>query len=602
MNQNRTVSLWLGLGAAFLLAGSAVSVGDAGQRQGSAAVSAAAPVWSIQLRYQGIAPENVKVAATSDGGAFFAYEADEFDPPDCNSFWPIICRLDARGRILWQKELRGILSDWPLGVSLLATPDGGCLYGDISIPAHLIKLSSGGQVAWSKTYSTPLNSLSSLKLAPGPGGDFYLAGYAYSQTLKRSVLNLSRMSASGEPRWSRSIEPAPYAAILSLAGATSGGVFLAGGCTDGGFWAAALDSQGGLSWAKAYTVRPQMVMDGFFGREDGGMLVALGLYSSGWWYRDAGAMRLDAGGNVLWCRSFDGEEIVYRRGWDDGGDEIVTRYNGLQRLLPDGRLAAAYPVSFSDHVDAGGSAAEGGLFLAGEDCLVKTDTLGRVDGCSPSSDTGSVSNPEAYAPKAISVALSDDVLTSSPFNTAATTAPLTLSLICRDPNFVYLNIKAAEGGRTAPPAGLTGYERGASVAVEASPYDFYDFSEWSGDVPEGLQTLPAFVLAMIGDRTLQPRFLKIQAPLNATGNRILAPSRAAAFDVLTWTTHPENQSVEKYRVFSVVDGVETLLAEVPAAACRYINRKAPRGGPLLYAVCAVTASGREGVRAPVEIR
>jgi hypothetical protein len=121
-------------------------------------------------------------------------------------------------------------------------------------------------------------------------------------------------------------------------------------------------------------------------------------------------------------------------------------------------------------------------------------------------------------------------------------------------------------------------------------------------VPDGFRSAIAFNLLMDRDKALQARFLKIQAPLNLTGKRLPGSLRGNAFDFLTWTPHPENQSIEKYRVFAVADDVETLLAEVPAAACRYINRKAPRGGPLQYAVCAVTASRREGVRAAVDIQ
>ena len=159
-----------------------------------------------------------------------------------------------------------------------------------------------------------------------------------------------------------------------------------------------------------------------------------------------------------------------------------------------------------------------------------------------------------------------------------------------------------EGGTTNPPPGMTSLERGSVVAVEAIPEAYYDFLDWIGDVPDAFRQALAFPLTMDGDKRVQPRFLKIQAPLNLTGSRLLGPMRPWAFDVLTWTPHPENASIEKYRVFSVVDGVETLIGEVPADALRFVNRKAPRGETVAYAVCAVTASGRDGVRAVVAVR
>lgn len=566
-----------------------------------AIAASSVPVWSIQLRYPGdVSPEQTKVAPISDGGAYFAYEADEFDPPDCNSYWPVICRLDARGRVLWHKELRGIRESSSVGVRLITASDGGCLYvADQRTPALVVKLSGAGQVLWAKTYSITGRSLGVLFAAPGPSGDFYLA----CSVDTGASFAMARVDSSGEPRWCRLVTSGLGTGHLKSMTGAGGGVFLAGVLDSyDGFWAAALDSEGGLSWMKGYAVDSFMSLSGAFEREDCGFIVGLSFHkpSPQWWV--AGAMRLDRNGDAVWCRSFDGEYTVFRRASDDGGDWVLTQTRGLQKLLPDGRSAATYPVSFQGSLASAGAAAEGGFFLAARDGLVKTDAQGWVESCAPTSGTGAGTLPEPFAPQSVGAVLSDLVLIGSPADIVATMAPLTISLVCRDPNYVYLNMKSTEGGTIVPPAGLTGYPKGTSVAIQAAAADFYEFSGWEGDVPEEQRTLSSFNLAMDGDKTLLARFLKIQAPLNLTGNRLRSAMRPWAFDALTWTPHPENMNIESYRVFAVRDGIETLLGETPAAFCQYVHRRASPGEAASYTVCAVTASGREGYRATIEVR
>lgn len=165
-----------------------------------------------------------------------------------------------------------------------------------------------------------------------------------------------------------------------------------------------------------------------------------------------------------------------------------------------------------------------------------------------------------------------------------------------------MRIEAADGGTTIPGPGETSFDRGAEAAVEALPSESYDFLDWTGDVPDAQRTASHLNLVMDADRTIRPRFARIEAPANLEGTRLTLAFRPVSVISLGWEPSPGEVPAVKYRIFEVAASGVSLIGEIPASSCRFVIRKATRFEGAVYAVCAVTASGREGARAMVTVR
>jgi hypothetical protein len=566
-------------------------LGEGGQA-GRAAAASLSGTWAKRLVISDSSiVTDERISSASDGGAFLQATGYWNDGNHTLDAVVVVARLDGSGRILWQSQRSG---SEELFKSIISTPDGGCLASHAS--SYLFKLSAAGTVEWFREYLDPNQTWPKYSfLANAPGGGAYFAGTGGG---------ILKLGSAGQVVWAQKYEPPARGAVECIAETPSGGLALAGIFGDSNaFFVMLLDSEGRLLWSKAYRNAGQRSPEGVFIREDGGILV-------GGWGTDASSnslswlARFGADGALRWARTYDtdGHGPVFRKASGDGGEIVVLASSGLMRLGPDGQITSASPVSLDD-IRSAAAAADGGLLMTGgRGIVVKSDASGWLSQCSLASGTASASAADIWTPVEYSPSASSPDVTITDQAFAPRSVPLTWSMVCRDPSYPVLTMASAEGGTTIPPAGASTYERGTTVAVEAVPLDFFDFLEWGGDFPAGFEKATAFNLVMDGDKSLWPHFLKIQAPLNLIGRRLPGSLRGYAFDILTWTPHPQNQSVEEYLIFSVVDGVETPLGRVPASACRFINRKAPRGEAAAYAVCAVTVSGREGVRAAVEVK
>ncbi|MDD8025015.1 MAG: hypothetical protein PHI34_00780 [Acidobacteriota bacterium] len=575
--------------AALMILASSGGAGQFGRRTASLASSE----WVYELVMSEGGWDPYQIASASDGGAFVFSDRIDNITRDTEETTPFITRLDSRGRSVWQTAFLMIEEDAETPTGIFPTGDGGCLAG----PGHAIlaRLSGSGSVVWHKRYwdqaLSPTNIGYHFRFVPtSDGGAIGTAGGNF----------VIRVGPDGGVLWGKKYSPSSSSFHFCSA-APEDGLLLASTSRDGFPVFLRLDSEGGILWQRAYRLPATATVYSVFPREDGGFLVQGSISpSSKMWI-----LRLDSAGQVLWGRTSEIDyfgEIVHRQAFGAGGDAVLSVSQGLLQLDAMGQVVSSFPVAMRNHIRAASSAADGGFYLAGRDGIAKTDASGSVSGCSLRSETTSglslitwTAESVSFTSETISVGFEDLPFTPQPLAG-------TWSAVCRDPNSFYLTMVAAEGGTTNPPPGLTSLERGAAITVEAIAEEHYEFAEWTGDVPEAFRLSAAFPLTMDEDKTLQPHFLKIQAPLNLAGRRVAAQLRSTAFDILTWTPHPENRNVEKYRIFSVPDGVEMLLAEVPAAMLTYVNRKAARTSPEEYAVCAVTESGREGARATVTVQ
>ncbi|MCJ7679985.1 MAG: hypothetical protein MUP70_04585, partial [Candidatus Aminicenantes bacterium] len=169
-----------------------------------------------------------------------------------------------------------------------------------------------------------------------------------------------------------------------------------------------------------------------------------------------------------------------------------------------------------------------------------------------------------------------------------------------------LKLSATEGGRTDPAPGTHVFDRNREVAVTVLEEDFYALTSWSGNpAPSNPSAVTQFV-KMDVDRTLRAHFTKIQAPLQAAGQKVLnrSLSQAQHIHVLSWEANPSNSglSISGYKIYRVSRGVRNFLADVSAGVLEYWNRNVDSLAEYQYEISAVAVRGREGEPASVVLR
>jgi hypothetical protein len=90
--------------------------------------------------------------------------------------------LSPSGNVQWQKLYGGSQTEW--GRDLCPTSDGGCLavaatssFGAGGADFWILKLNSGGNIEWQKTYGTERDEYP-FNILPTPDGDYIVTGYS----------------------------------------------------------------------------------------------------------------------------------------------------------------------------------------------------------------------------------------------------------------------------------------------------------------------------------------------------------------------------------------------------------------------------------------
>jgi hypothetical protein len=157
-----------------------------------------------------------------------------------------------------------------------------------------------------------------------------------------------------------------------------------------------------------------------------------------------------------------------------------------------------------------------------------------------------------------------------------------------------LTLSAGSGGTTNPRPGSYTYDDGTAVRIAAVPDEHYQFLSWSGSLSGS--TNPAVVI-MDSDKSIEALFQRaLYPPLNFSGVKMLnrSLSQAEYVNVLSWQANPLNGDIEKYRVYLLVAGRRSLLAELSADTLRYNHRKVEREKSYEYWLVAVDKDYREG--------
>ncbi len=162
---------------------------------------------------------------------------------------------------------------------------------------------------------------------------------------------------------------------------------------------------------------------------------------------------------------------------------------------------------------------------------------------------------------------------------------------------IVLNLQVGEGGTTAPAPGMYEHEENENVTILAIPNTNFEFSQWSGDVPTGQETINPLIIQMNSSKTITANFrLLIYAPLQFEGQRVenRSLSQRESINVLNWQAHPNNSNITLYRLYEISGSNLNKLADVDSSVFTYHHRSVELNQTYSYALIAVNNAGLEG--------
>jgi hypothetical protein len=188
-------------------------------------------------------------------------------------------------------------------------------FGAGSSDGWLVRVDSNGNLLWNTTYG----GIKSDKLYDIVGlsdGGFALVGYTESFGVDDSDGWLVRVDSSGGLLWNVTYGGMKIDKLKSIVGLSDGGFALywntgtyGAGRDDG--WLVRVDSNGNLLWNTTYGGRSYDVLFGVVGLSDGGFALAGYSCSYGVGDPDGWLVRVDAGGNLLWNKTYGGTSMAF---------------------------------------------------------------------------------------------------------------------------------------------------------------------------------------------------------------------------------------------------------------------------------------------------
>jgi uncharacterized delta-60 repeat protein len=365
----------------YLLAGGTMSVGTSDYLLAKTDANGES-LWSHT--YGGIGNDDCQeVLQTSDGGYILAGQTESFgtgihEQPD---FW--LVRIDGSGTQLWDRTFGG--ADIEECNAAIQSSDGGYLLGGYTWSRGagqndflLVKADADGTELWRRTYGGHAGD-ECLSMAQTFDGGYILAGVTESFGAGYYDFWLVKTDENGDSLWSRTFGTSNAELCYSVQQTSDSGYILAGRA-GWDFWLLKTDPQGDHSWDHTYGGQGSNFCYSVEQTSDGGYILAGTTDSFGAGSKDFWVVRADANGDSLWSRSFGGSDYDVGRcvkQTSDGGYVVAgeVRSFGVEfaafwliRLNADGdslwsRIYEGPGWDFCQSIDI---TADGGYVLAGE--------------------------------------------------------------------------------------------------------------------------------------------------------------------------------------------------------------------------------------------
>jgi hypothetical protein len=291
--------------------------------------------WSLHGGGSG-SDQAYQVVATSDGGYLLAGQSDSYGAGGADIY---VMKMSSSGQLQWTKTVGGTGND--VGRSAVQTPDGGYAiagwtnsFGNGGDDMYLIKLDGAGNLLWAKTYGGSGNDRA-WSLINDMDGGLVLCGQTSSFGASPNQFYLVKTDSQGNLLWDRRSGVSGVANIgYAVVQAADSGYVMAGSSY---FWsgtastsstqvyAVKLDKQGSQVWASRIHNPRDDDARSIIATSDGGFVLAGKKYieSESTW--DMYLLKLSATGQLLW-------DVSYGMSNSEEGYSVVE--------LPDGSLIA----------------------------------------------------------------------------------------------------------------------------------------------------------------------------------------------------------------------------------------------------------------------
>ena len=462
------------------------------------------------------------IQQTSDGGYIVAGGARY------NDFW--ILKLSSSGKIEWQQTYGGSNSD--RAYSIQQTNDGGYIvagqtesFGTGSSAILILKLSSGGDIEWQKTYGEALLH-GAYSIQQTNDGRYIVAGVTIPPWPGEGDTWILKLNPVGDIEWQKIYGLGGSDRAYSIQQTNDGGYIVAGETNpswtgEGDTWILKLNPMGDIEWQKIYGGSGSESARSIQQTNDGGYVVA-GAGSG-----DFLVLKLASDGTIEWQKTYGGSGSARSIQQTNDGGYIVTgetRSFGagnvdiwVLKLASDGMIEwqKTYGGSQLDEASSIQQTGDGGYIVAGS-----TDTYGAGKGdflILKLSSNGDI-DPACIFIRESNAEITDaDIIpedtTITPEDTTIT--PEDTTITPQESNAVVyrlcsgehtLSLSATSGGTTVPQPGTYIYDHAVRISISADPDEGYNFNEWSGDA-SGTDELLS--ITMDSDKSIKANFSDI---------------------------------------------------------------------------------------------
>ena len=286
------------------------------------------------------------IQQTSDGGYILAAYSNSFGDETTN-LW--ILKLNQDGTVLWEKTYSASSSD--IVRSIQQTSDGGYIVaGRTQVSADntdawVLKLDSIGEISWQKTYGGN-SSDGATSIQQTSEGGYILAGWTSSFALPSSDIWVLKLDSGGDISWQKTYwgDGEDYPVSIQQ---TSDGGFVVGGWTTSfdsegrNCWIVKLDTNGTLSWHTLYG--GNLLDEAHFAQEtsDGSYILAGDTVTIGTGDTDYWILKVDGNGEIPGCD-------FMHTGFALGTISTATPQEATVTVLPTSATVTSPPITSQD--------------------------------------------------------------------------------------------------------------------------------------------------------------------------------------------------------------------------------------------------------------
>jgi len=278
----------------------------------SSVVEGSSESWFITSLGDEAQDEGRAVAETADGG--FIVAGHTYGDGDDGDVW--LVKTDPKGNIDWSKTYGGDGDDHAYSVQV--TLDGGYVMAGFSealaekwSDAWVIKTDDNGRVEWNRTYGG-FRWDKAHDVKQTADGGYIITGYTFSHGKGSADIWLIKADASGYPVWTKTFGGPDWEYGYTVEETDDKGYIITGFTEtedkkSSRIWLVKTDFHGEEEWTQTFGSRDQNEGYSVEQTSDGGFVVA-GISQAFFPnYEDVALLRTDAGGEVIWERSFGGQ-------------------------------------------------------------------------------------------------------------------------------------------------------------------------------------------------------------------------------------------------------------------------------------------------------